>query len=151
MTPRTEVANLLEKFGMQECRPQVTPLVPGETLKALKYHPELVPVSAKEHTRFMSVVGSIQYIASVTRPDIAFAASALAQHFSQSDDRHWLAALHSLRYLQYTKKKGLVFDGSDPNAPLLEAWSDADFAKSENMKSVTGTLIKVYGQPVYWK
>ena len=60
MIQRTKVANLLEKFGMQECRPQVTPLVPGETLKALKYHRELLPVSGKEHTRFMSVVGSIQ-------------------------------------------------------------------------------------------
>ena len=74
MTQKGKIGKLLEKFGFTECRSATTPLVPGERLKSVKFNPELVPVSAAEHTQFMSVVGSIQYIVSVTRPDFAFAA-----------------------------------------------------------------------------
>ena len=151
MTQKGKIGKLLDKFGFTECRSASTPLVPGERLKSVKFNPELVPVSAAEHTQFMSAVGSIQYIASVTRPDFAFAASALARHFSCSTKEHWVAVRHVMRYLHATKDLRLVFDGSLNNPPVLEAWSDADFANAEDCKSVTGTLIKVFGQPVYWK
>ena len=78
MTQDTKISNLLEKFGMQDCRKSPTPFVPRQQMKALKYHKDLVRVSASQHSRFMSVVGSIQYIAQVTRPDLAYIAGALA-------------------------------------------------------------------------
>ena len=48
----------------------------------------------------MKVVGNIQYIACVTRPDLAFAAHSLARNMSASSKEHWLAAQHVMRYLQ---------------------------------------------------
>ena len=119
-------------------------------MKALKYHMSLAPVSANPQSRFMSVVGSIQYMAQVTRPDLAYFAGALAQHFSESTEEHWQAAMHCLRYLQSTKNFGLTFDGSIDDAPLVEAYSDADFANSEDKVSVSGSLIRVFGNPVCW-
>ena len=126
MTQNTKVSNLLEKFGMQDCRKSPTPFVPTQQLKALKYHKDLVRVSASQHYRFTSVVGSIQYIAQVTRPDPAYITGALAQHFSDSTMEHWNAAMHCLRYLQSTKNFGITFDGSSNNEPLVEAFSDAE-------------------------
>ena len=38
----------------------------------------------------MKAVGSIQYIAAVMRPDIAYAAHALARHMVGSATKHWL-------------------------------------------------------------
>ena len=58
-------------------------------MKALKYHKDIVPVSAKQQSRLMSAVGSIQYMAQVTRPDLSYIAGALAQHFSESSEEHW--------------------------------------------------------------
>ena len=85
MTQKGKIGKLLDKFGFTECRSASTPLVPGEKLRSVKLNPELVPVSASEHTQFMSAVGSIQVIASVTRPDFAFAAIAWARN-PVSDD-----------------------------------------------------------------
>ena len=62
-----------------------------------------------------------------------------------------MAVRHVMRYLHSTKDLRLVFDGSENNPNVLEAWSDADFANAEDMRSITGTLIKVFGQAVYWK
>ena len=148
MTQEGKIENLLDKFGFTECRSATTPLVPGERLKSIRNNPELVPVSAHNHTPFMSAVGSIQHIASVTCPDFAFAASAFAQHFSSSTKEHWVAVRHMLTYLRSTRDLRLVFDGSVNNPNVLEAWSDADFANAEDSRSVTGTLIKVFGQTV---
>ena len=95
-------------------------------MKALKYPKDLVRVSARQLSRFMSVVGSIQYMAQVTRPDLAYIAGALAQHFSESTEEHWQAAMHSPRYLQSTKNFGLTFDGCLDDTPLVEAYREAE-------------------------
>ena len=141
MSQCAKASNLLEKFGMQDCKRAPTPYVPRQQMKALKYHKDIVPVSAKQQSRFMSAVGSIQYMAQVTRPDLSYIAGALAQHFSESTEEHWQAALHCLRYLQSTKDFGLTFDGSNSDASLLEAFSDADFANSEDRVSVSVSYI----------
>ena len=151
MTQRNKIHNLLEKYSMLDCRKSPTPLVPRQQLRSLKEHPELEKASSAEHARFMSAVGSIQYIAGVTRPDLAFAAHALARHMAASAKEHWLAIQHVLRYLQSTKNLGLVFNGSNNNTCLLEAYTDADFANGPDLKSVSGTLVRVYGNCVFWR
>ena len=107
--------------------------------------------SAAEHSRFMSAVGSIQYIASVTRPDLSYAAHALAKHMACSAEEHWPAVQHVLRYLQFTKNLGITFNGSDDGSRLVEAYSDADFANSADLRSVSGMVIRVYGNTVAWR
>ena len=56
---KMKIKDLLDSTGMKECRTSPTPLVPKEKLKSMK------------------VVRSIQYIACVTRPDLAFGAQHL--------------------------------------------------------------------------
>jgi hypothetical protein len=68
-----------------------------------------------------------------------------------SAKEHWLAIQHVLRYLQSTKNLGLVFNGSNNNTSLLEAYTDADFANGPDLKSVSGTLVRVYGNCVFWR
>jgi hypothetical protein len=150
VTQRTKINNLLEKYGMEHCRKSPTPMVPRQQLRSLKECPELEKASAAEHSRFMSAVGSIQYIASVTRPDLSFAAHALARHMSASAKEHWQAALHVMRYLQSTKNLGITFGGSE-NKSLVEAYTDADFANASDCKSVSGMVIRVYGSCVVWR
>ena len=56
----------------------------------------------------MQVVWSIQYIAVVTRRDLAFAAHVLARHMVGSAKKHWLAVLHVIRDLLNTIDVGVV-------------------------------------------
>ena len=104
---RMKIKQLLDSNGMKGCRTSPTPLVPKEKLKSLKEDPSQEPATISEHQTYMKVVGSIQYIACVTWPDLAFAAHSLARHMSASSKEHWLAAQHVMRYLQKTVNLGL--------------------------------------------
>ena len=77
-----EIKDLLDSNGMKGCRTSPTPLVPKEKLKILKEDSSQEPATISEHQTYMKDVGSIQYIACVTRPDLAFAAHSLARHMS---------------------------------------------------------------------
>ena len=98
----------------------------------------------------MKVVGSIQYIACVTWPDLAFAAHSLARHMSSLFKEHWLAAQHVMRYLQKTVNMGLQFSASKAYN-MAEAYSDADFANALSLKSVSGNMRIMYGNCVFWR
>ena len=74
----------------------------------LSEDPSLERATVSEHKRFMQAVGSIQYIAVVTGPDLAFAAHVLARHMAGSAKKHWLAVQHVMRYLQCTSDVGLT-------------------------------------------
>ena len=79
---RMKLKDLLDSNGMKGCCTSPTPLVPKEKLKSLKEDPSQEPATASEHQPYIKVAGSIQYIACVTRPDLAFAAHSLARHMS---------------------------------------------------------------------
>ena len=54
---------------------------------------------------YLSAIGALMYLASHTRPDIAFAVNLLARYSSCPTRRHWNDVKHILRYL----KGGLIF------------------------------------------
>ena len=105
------ITELLDRNNMLGCRCSPTPLVPRETIMSLSEDPIQEKVSVSDHKRFMKAVGSIQYIAAVTRPNIACAAHTLARHLAGSATKHWLAVLHVMRYLQCTIDVALTFSG----------------------------------------
>ena len=79
--------------------------------------------SVSDHKHFMKAVGSIQCIAAVTRPDIAYAAHALATHMAGSATKHSVAVQHAMRYLQSTIDVALTFNGLG-NEPVVEAYTE---------------------------
>ena len=107
---------------------------------------EKAPVS--DHKRFMKVVGSIQYIAAVTRPDIAYAAHTLARHMAGSAPKQWLAVQHVMRYMQSMVDVVLTFNGSG-NERVVDVYSDADFANGVSLKSVSGMVLRMCGNCVF--
>ena len=117
---------------------------------SLSEDPSLERGTVSEHKRFMQAVGSIHYIAVVTRPDLAFAAHVLARRMAGSAKKHWLAVQHVMRYLQSTTEVGLTFNGSG-NEDVVDVFSDADFASSVSMKSVSGMVVRMYGNCVVWR
>ena len=125
ITHRKKISDLLSATGMQGCRTFRKPLAPKEKLKSMNEDPSQEPTTVSELQRYMKVVGGIQYIAVVTRPDIAFAARSLARHMAASAKVHWFAAQHVMRYLQKTVNLGLQFPVCEGNS-VVEVYSDAD-------------------------
>ena len=83
------ISDLLERNNMKGGLCSPTPLVPREKIMSLSEDPTQEKASVSDHKRFMKAVGSMQCIATVTRPDIAYAAHTLARHMAGSATKHW--------------------------------------------------------------
>lgn len=63
--------------GMEDCKPMVSPVKPDITNEEVR---KAVALSTEEHGHYRSTVGSLLYIETKLRPDIAFAASILSPY-----------------------------------------------------------------------
>ena len=144
------ISDLLERNNMKGCRCSATPLGPREKVTILSEDPTQEKASVSDHKRFIKAVGSIQYIAALTRPNIAYAAHTLARHMAGSAPKHWLAVQHVMRYLQSTIDVVLTFNGSR-NESVVDVYSDADFATGVSLKSVSGMVLRIYVNCVFWR
>jgi hypothetical protein len=58
-----------------------------------------------------SLIGSLQYAASTTRPDISMSMPRLSRFLAQPSSKHWKAGKNVLRYLKGTIDVGHVLGG----------------------------------------
>jgi len=79
-----------------------------------------------EDIPYASVVGSLMYAQTCTRPDISFAVGMLGRYQSNPEPEHWKAAKKVLRYLQGTKNHMLTYRKSDHLKVI--GYTDSDFA-----------------------
>jgi hypothetical protein len=137
------VEKIIEKFGYKECKIAKTPYDPSV---ALFKNESGVPVS---QLRYSQIIGSLQYLANGTRPDISFAVSKLARYTSCPNRTHWGALDRVLRYLKGTVSLSLQY-GRFP--AVLEGYSDASWiAKNSGSNGCTGYVFTLGGGAVSWK
>ena len=99
---------------------------------------------------YQSLVGTLMYLATCTRPDIAFAVGTLARFSRKPNAVHWKGAKRVLRYLRGTTNFGIVFRGDDLGGPI--AYSNADWAGDVgDRKSTSGYVFSIAGGPVSWR
>ena len=95
-------SKLLERSGMVECKPCVTPM--EERLKMTK-----VSTAVKVHaTLYRSIVGGLRYLVHM-RPDIAFAIGYVSCFMEDPREDHWATVKRLLRYVKGTVDQGIVF------------------------------------------
>ena len=93
----------------------------------------------------MQIIGAVQYLATVSRADIAYASGAMAR-FMCKPTRYLLCAERLLRYLKGTAEYGPVLDGSkDSTLPTIMGYADSDHQRSSH--SATGMVLCLFGQP----
>jgi hypothetical protein len=101
---------------------------------------------------YQSKVGSIIYPICMTRPDIAYASSQLAQFMHNLLDDHHLAADRVIRYLDGTSTYALEFGSIlEATVCVFEGSSDASFANLEGQKSSEGRYFQLFGGSIDWK
>jgi hypothetical protein len=92
MSQNRYIKEIAERFGMSDCKPVNTPM----TGSLLRGDPE---AGAKADTLYMGMVGSLLYVAMVSRPDIALAVQVLAGSLQAFGPEHIQAAKRVIRYL----------------------------------------------------
>ncbi|MBW0531182.1 hypothetical protein O181_070897, partial [Austropuccinia psidii MF-1] len=95
---------------------------------------------------FLSIVGSLSYVANGTRPDISFAVNLLARHAQAPGRQHWAMLQHLLGYLHQTQRQGLRLF---PNDEEIAVSSDASWG-GEFSRSTHGYLLMVHGCAIAW-
>ena len=124
-------------YGMHDSKPVSSPVNPD--IKLVAY--ENSDVVCNQHM-YQAVVGSLLYLSTKTRPDIAYAVSSVARYYANSTKDHWTAVKRILRYLRGTCYYGLLYMKDTP-AELI-GYSDADWAGDVGDRKSTSTYIYTF-------
>jgi hypothetical protein len=147
------IKTILERFGMADCKPASTPMDCGRKLSKADCPVTDTEREAVKVIPYQSAVGAIMYCMLGTRPDIAFAITALSQYSSNYGTKHWTAVKHLLRYLQGTQDYKLTYglkkgDGD----PVLFGYCDSDWGNDiDDRRSYTGYAFILAGGAVSWQ
>ena len=101
---------------------------------------------------YINAVGSLMYLATMTRPDIAYAVGVLARFNCNPGKKHWNAVKHVFRYLKGTVDLKLEYgpDGGQENERFL-TYCDADHGGDvDRRKSTSGYMVKMGSGVVSW-
>ena len=130
---------------MSDCKPVKMPVNPGSHLVKASSDEEAV-----DQQSYQSLVGSLMYLATCTRPDLEYAIGNLARFSSKPNGSHWTAAKRVLRYLRGTPDLGIAFRRDVQRSCV--GYSDADWAgDKDDRKSTSGYLFQVARGPVSWR
>ncbi|XP_071051333.1 uncharacterized protein [Onthophagus taurus] len=127
------IDKILDRYGMKESKGKLTPMITGyfsegEQLKDIAYR---------------EVVGSLMYIATCTRPDIAFATSFLNRNVNTPKKSDWEAAKRVLRYLKETKSYCILY--KKESGDVVDGFSDSDWAGDKSDRKSTSGVVVFYG------
>ncbi|KAK4078062.1 hypothetical protein Purlil1_12083 [Purpureocillium lilacinum] len=107
--------------------------------------------SEDEIKMYQERIGSLMYVAVMTRPDIARTTAQLARFLTNPSPLHLAAANQCIRYLYTTRYLAIVYDGLHTGEALVIA-SDASFADDiESRRSSQGYVMMLFNGPVAWK
>jgi hypothetical protein len=130
---------------MQDCKPVSTPIDPNHRLIATSDEDDKADATA-----YQQIIGSLMYLVTATRPDLAYTITHLSQFNSNPSTAHMSAAKRVLRYLQKTKEKSLLFPfGSDLK---LSAYNDASYGNCyDTRRSFSGYLFRLGDSTISWR
>ncbi len=114
LTQQSFTENLLEllNYSSDTISTFTTPYRPGLSIDSI---PTIYMTSSdhdKLHLQYQSLVGSLNWLAHTTCPDITTVVSLLAQHQSNPFPGHLDAAHYVVKYLSHTKQLGISFCSS---------------------------------------
>ena len=136
------VMDILTKYGMKDCKPAVTPTVPDSTKTAEAN-------KMVDKGEYLSMVGSLIYLAVISRPDIAYAVSKVGQYMADPKPEHLTAVKRIFRYLKKEPSVSLHYEKGG-NLKVI-GYVDSDWAgDSVTRKSTTGFIFMLAGAAISW-
>ncbi len=135
------IKKVLAKYEMSECHAVTAPFATGSEIHMIPYEGQS---SKKDIHLYGSMVGSLNYCVSYTRPDIAYHVSVLARFLANPSPQHIKCCKHVLQYL-----KGTIYlaqeiggDFTNTSAMQLQAYCDSDWAGDRvTRKSQSGFVV----------
>jgi len=131
------IRTILSQFGMENWNTVSIPLPKGITLtKGTTEQPK------DQVTLYQSMIGSLMYLVTGTKPHLMYTISFLTQFSSCPTEEHIKAAKHVFRYVDGTRNLGLFYPYTATNA--LNVYADADFGGCHDTKRSTSGYIVLF-------
>ena len=144
------VENVLERFGMKDCKPLATPLDSNSKLTRDMSPQNPEEVAEMKEIPYQNAVGSLVYAMISTRADIPYPVGVVSQYMANPGPQHWIAVKRILRYLQGTSNHVLQYGGS-PSSLQVIGYCDADYAGDiDTRRSTTGYTFLLAGGAISW-
>ena len=144
------IIGMLERYKMSDCNPVSTPMAPGLKLSKAMAPQTEAEVEEMDNVPYLNAVGSLQYLATMTRPDIAYAVSCLGRFNSSPGPKHWAAVKHLLRYCKGTMDYQLHFN-ADSDIQSFTTFCDASHGDCpDSGRSTGGYLTTIGGGAIGW-
>ncbi|XP_039121527.1 uncharacterized mitochondrial protein AtMg00810-like [Dioscorea cayenensis subsp. rotundata] len=135
-------ANLLNKFGMENCNSATTPM---NTNEHLQLHDDSENVCS---TKYRRIVGGLLYLTH-TKPDLMFAVSTVSRFMSSPSSHHYGALKRILRYVKGTLNYGLFY--KTIGGLELQGHSDSDWGGSiDDRRSTSGWCFSLRSAVIAW-
>jgi hypothetical protein len=175
LTQQSFAENLIESLGFDDLSTSmfITPYCSGLPIDSVIH--ESMPTTGRDALRlaYQSLVGSLNWLAHTTCPDLATVVSLLAQHQSNPSRGHMVAARYATKYLAHTKTSGIYFTSmkmaklesllhfplpSNKLLPMSDAnWGPQDASQSRTSvelplfasRSMSAFYIELLG-PIHW-
>ena len=130
---------ILEKFKMIDSNPMKTPAGKGESSSEEQL---------SDNVPYRAAVGSLLYLSTATRPDIAYAVGRASRAMERPTTADWKNVQRIFRYLRGTIDYGITYGSRQE----LRVYSDADYAGCEKTRRSTTGIVATYGGgAVAWK
>ena len=154
MSNGTYIQGMTERFGLEKCSKTLSPISPGTILRKAQ------PNEIVDNEIYRQKVGSLMFLSTTCRPDIAQATGQLTKYFEKPSQQHVDAADKVIAYLYHSKKLGIkfqkvgqgvrtMFNGAPDNE--INAFCDASHQSDpDTFRSVNGGLILWHMTPIAW-
>ena len=137
-----DIVDIYEKMIGKEVKMQETPGYPKQCLTKLKDENKII-----KQKEYRSLVGKMLYYVNKMDIPCSNAIRELAQHLEAPGEEHWKYINRMVGFLKTRIKKGKII--RKPKELRYVGWSDSDYAKAKDRKSITGNITTLGGSPVH--
>ena len=138
------IQQLAEKFEVQNAKSRTTPITYGTVLH------ENSDKRLYDARKYQSILGGLQYVVNLCRPDAAFIVNYLTRYNRKPTERLYNIAKGVLIYLNSTREKGIKMKRT--GRYYLKVFSDSDWGSDKlDRRSVSGYVIYYGNQLVSFK
>lgn len=144
LSQKSKIEKLLEEYGLLEPKPASTPM---ET--CFQNSSTNNSVQLPNNTLYRKAIGSLLYLATVSRPDIALSVGLLSRRVEKPTQHDWEGVKRVMRYLASTSDQKLRLVSS--GIAELSCCVDADWAgDKQDRKSTSGHIFLLGNSIVAW-
>ena len=143
------VHDMLKQYGHSQVGMKSVPLPSKLSLSSAELDADDYEVQGRRR-QMQQRVGSLNYLAGSTRPDISFAVAKLGQHTSKPPVEALSYVKRTFGYLRQHPDMGIVLGGDQDM--VLESYADADFADCvDTRRTQAGEAHYLGGRLICWR